>query len=176
VALFPERPDWKPISRGALVAWLIAYGLFLLYAARDTEGFLFIDHANLVFHEAGHMLFSWFGYTITILGGTLGELLVPLGVAVYFYFRGETAGAAFGSFWFFENFLYIGTYMADARRQDLPLVGSGDFVEHDWNILFSQWGLLMQDRSIGAATRLLGWCGMLATIAWLGWMHFRTSD
>jgi hypothetical protein len=171
-----EGPDWKPISRRALAAWLAAYGLFLWYAARDMEGFLFIDHANLVFHEAGHMFFSWFGHTLMILGGTLGELLVPLCVAVYFLLRGETAGVALTSFWFFENFLYIGTYMADARAMALPLVGVGDTVDHDWNILFSQWGVLMQDTGIGATTRWLGWCGMLATLAWLTWMHFRTAE
>jgi len=63
--------------------------------------------------------------------------------------------------------------MSDARAQNLPLVGSG---EHDWNILFSQWGVLMQDRAIGATTRWLGWCGMLAMLAWLAWMHFRSVD
>jgi hypothetical protein len=168
--------DWKPISRGALIAWLIAYGLFLWYAARDTEGFLFLDHANLVFHEAGHMFFSWFGRTIMILGGTLGELLVPLGVAIYFALRRETAGVAFSLFWFFENFLYIGTYMADARAEELPLVGMGDTLDHDWNILFSQWGVLMHDQQIGATIRGLGWCGMIATLGWLAWMHFRSPD
>ena len=171
-----DETEWKPVSRAALIGWLVAYALFLWYAARDTEGFLFLDEANLVFHEAGHMLFSWFGHTLMILGGTLGELLVPLGVAVYFVLRRETAGVGFASFWFFENFLYIGTYMADARAEALPLVGTGDTVDHDWNILFSQWGVLMQDRAIGGATRWLGWCGMLATMAWLCWMHFRTRN
>jgi threonine/homoserine/homoserine lactone efflux protein len=45
-------------------------------------------------------------------------------------------------------------------------VGGG---EHDWNTLFYQWGLIMQDRKIGTATRALGWLGMLATMVWLGW-------
>ncbi|HUK55014.1 MAG TPA: hypothetical protein VL099_17130 [Candidatus Binatia bacterium] len=171
-----DAGEWKPVSRGALAAWLAAYALFLWYAARDTEGFLFIDHANLVFHEAGHMFFSWFGHTLMILGGTLGELIVPLCVGIYFYLRRETAGVAFASFWFFENFLYIGTYMADARAEALPLVGVGDTVDHDWNILFSQWGVLLQDTRIGGTTRWLGGCGMLATMAWLVWMHLRTAE
>ena len=171
--VFDEAAGWKPVTRSGLIGWLVFYGLFLIIAARDTQGFLPLDHVNLVFHEAGHMLFAWFGYTISILGGTLGELLVPLAVAIYFYRRRETPGLAFAAFWFFENFLYIGTYMADARTQDLPLVGSGD---HDWNILFSQWGVLMQDRTIGAATRSLGWLGMIGVIAWLVWMHLRTTE
>lgn len=143
------------------------YALFLLHAATNSDGFLLLDHVNLVIHEAGHFFFSWFGYTIMVLGGTLGELLVPLLIAAYFFWHRETAGTAFAAFWFFENFLYIGTYMTDARTLALPLVGSG---EHDWEILFGQWGLLAQDRAIGSATRSLGWLGMVAAVAWLVWM------
>lgn len=168
--------EWKPVSRWVLVAWLVTYGLFLWYAASDTEGFLLIDHVNLVFHEAGHMFFSWFGHTIMILGGTLGELLVPLAVAAYFAVQGETTGVAFSIFWCFENCLYIATYMADARVMELPLVGVGDTIDHDWNFLFSHWGVLMHDRDIAGVTRGIGWCGMLAAMAWLTWMHFRKAD
>lgn len=169
-----SRPDWKSVSRVSLAAWLVFYILFLVYAARDDSGFLAIDNVNLVFHEAGHPLFSYFGYTLMILGGTLGELLVPFLIAVYFYRQDprETAGVAFCGFWFFENFLYIGTYMADARTLALPLVGSGD---HDWEILFTQWGLLIHDRDIGGATRTLGWIGMIAAMLWLAWMARRVA-
>jgi len=163
--------EWKPVSRIAGIAWLCVYGLFLLYAASDRTGFLFLDYVNLLIHEAGHMFFSWAGYTIMILGGTLGELLVPLLCAAYFAWQRETIGAAFCSFWFFENFPYIGTYMADARAEALPLVGSG---EHDWNILFSQWGLLLQDRAIGSFASAVGWAGMLGTVAWLAWRMWQS--
>jgi hypothetical protein len=79
---------------------------------------------------------------------------------------------AFCAFWFFENFLYIGTYMADARTLALPLVGNGD---HDWEILFTQWNLLLHDLQIGHTTRFLGWLGMLSTLAWLAWRTYQTS-
>lgn len=157
---------WKPVSGAAAISWLVCYIIFFLYAAFDHSGFLFLDYVNLIIHEGGHFFFSWFGYTIMILGGTLGELLVPLLCGVYFFWQREVTAAAFCSFWFSENFLYIGTYMADARALALPLVGSGD---HDWEILFGQWGLLQQDQRIGGTTRALGWIGMLATIAWLAW-------
>ena len=161
-----SRPEgeWRAVSRTALAAWVVFYALFLLYAAFNQSGFLFLDYANLIVHEAGHFFFSWFGYTIQILGGTLGELLVPLLLAAYFWWQRHTTGLTFSAFWFFENFLYIGNYMADARAQALPLVGSG---EHDWEILFSRWDLLMRDTAIGGATRAIGWVGMIATIGWL---------
>lgn len=167
------RPEgeWRAVSRGALAAWLVFYALFLLYALLNKSGFLFLDYVNLTTHEAGHFFFSWFGYTIMIFGGTLGELLVPLLLAAYFWWQRHTTGLTFCTFWFFENFLYIGTYMADARAQALPLVGSG---EHDWEILFDRWNLLMKDTAIGGATRAVGWIGMLATLGWLVW-HARSS-
>jgi len=167
VALLEEKVDpWKPVSRLAGIAWLCFYALFLLYALANRSGFLILDCVNLIIHEGGHFFFSWFGNTIMILGGTLGELLVPLLCGIYFFCQREATGFAFCTFWFFENFPYIGTYMADARTAALPLVGSED---SDWTILFTQWGLLAQDQKIGATMRALGWLGMLATTAWLAY-------
>src|SRR5215475_755996 len=161
--------EWQPVSRPAAVVAVVFYALFFLYAALDRSGFLFLDYANLAIHEAGHPLFGLFGETPMILGGTLAELLVPLACAACFFLRREPAGLAFSGFWFFENFLYVGTYMADARTLALPLVGSG---EHDWEILFTQWNLLVHDQQIGHTFRALGWAGMLLTV---GWFAYRSS-
>jgi hypothetical protein len=70
---------------------------------------------------------------------------------------------------FFENWLYTATYMADARVQLLPLVTTGDpdFVEHDFYAIFSSLGVLNHDTQIAAVVRFGGWCGMLACIGWL---------
>ena len=153
----PETQPWDPVSRIAGISWLVVYSLFLLHAFRDTTGFLFPDFVNLMIHEAGHLFFSWGGNTLMLLGGTLGELLVPLLCALYFFFHGQTYGFVFSAFWFFENFLYIGTYMKDARANALPLVNSDI---GDWTLLFGQWNLLPLDLKIGQFTRDLGWLGM----------------
>jgi hypothetical protein len=167
---------WKPVSRPALAAWLIFYGAFLVYAFRAVGGFLFIDSANLVVHEGGHNLFGWFGPTLGLWGGTLLQWLVPFLLAAYFFSQRETAGFAFCLFFFFENWLYTATYMADARAQVLPLVTTGDpdFVEHDFFAIFSSLGVLNYDTKIAAVVRVLGWCGMLAVVAWLR-MRMRAS-
>ena len=164
--------EWKSVSKIAGISWLVFYALFFLYAALNDSGFLFLDFANLMIHESGHPLLSPFGYTMMILGGTLAELIVPLACFAYFFYKRETTGVAFCGFWFFENFLYIGTYMADARELALPLVGSGD---HDWNILFGQWGILRHDVTIGHTTRFLGWLGMLSSAVWLAWHTYYSA-
>jgi hypothetical protein len=169
------REDWHPVSKTAAIGWSVFFGIFLVYALRARGGFLLIDHVNLVVHEGGHLLFGYFGRTIGLWGGTLLELIVPLALAVYFTFARHTAGAAFSAFFFFENFLYIGTYMADARSQGLPLVTVGDAEEggHDWFNIFSSLGLLEYDRTIGGLTRAVGWLGMLVTAGWFlyRWRH-----
>lgn len=163
------REDWKPVSKPAAVGWSIFYVLFIYHALRAHGGFLLIDHVNLVVHEGGHLLFGWLGRTLGLWGGTLLELIVPFALAVYFVFQRHTTGAVFASFYFFENFLYIGTYMADARSQGLPLVTVGDAEQggHDWFNIFSSLGLLSYDRTIGGVTRWVGWLEMLASVGWL---------
>jgi hypothetical protein len=163
---------WKPISRVGGCFWLFAYALFLVYAWRDTTSFLFPDFVNLMIHEAGHMFFSWGGHTVMLLGGTLGELIVPLACATAFFFQRQIYGFAFCLFWFFENFLYFGTYMADARTASLPLINSD---ESDWTLLFGQWNILLYDQKIGDFFRLLGWAGMLAIMVWLARQTFRST-
>ncbi len=161
--------DWRPLSRLALGAWLAFYGFFLLYAFRMHGAFLFIDLANLVVHEGGHLLFGWLGPTCMIWGGTILQWSVPLLLAAYFFTQRQTTAFAFCLFFFFENWLYTATYMADARAMVLPLVtaGDSDFVEHDWHTIFSSLGVLQYDTSIAGFVRTLGWLGMLAAVTWL---------
>ncbi|HVI11142.1 MAG TPA: hypothetical protein VND65_22870, partial [Candidatus Binatia bacterium] len=131
-------------------------------------GFLFIDTANLVVHEGGHNLFGWFGPTLGLWGGTLLQWLVPLLLALHFFYRREIAGFVFCSFFFFENWIYTATYMADARAMVLPLVTTADpeFAKHDFNTIFTNLGVLEYDTTIAGVVRFLGWCGMIAVAIW----------
>jgi len=70
--------------------------------------------------RGGHFFFSWFGDTIRILGGTLGDSSSPA-LPAYFFFTAKPLASPSAIFWFFENFPYIGTYMADARTSALSL-------------------------------------------------------
>jgi hypothetical protein len=172
--------SWEQLPRWAILAWLAFYAIFLIYVVASDGGFLFIDYANLVLHEGGHLLFGWFGATLGIWGGTLLQWSVPALLAVYFYVERKMAAFVFCAFFFFESWLYTATYMADARAMALPLVtvGDPDYVEHDWNTIFSSLGVLQYDLQIAACVRFLGRCGMLACVAGLaywGWKSIRPS-
>src|SRR5438552_9286773 len=171
------RQPWRPLSRAALIAWLTFYSLLLIYAWSGGGGFLLIDNVNLIVHEAGHLLFSYLGHTLMICGGTILQLFVPLALAAYFAYLRQPAATAFCGFFFFENFLYISVYMADARAQALPLVtvGDSDYVEHDWNYIFSSLVVLQHDLGIAAVVGFLGWLGMIATMGWLAWRASRSA-
>src|ERR1700676_2212931 len=169
---------WKPVPRPQLISWLIFYAGFLGYAFSAHGGFLFIDCANLVVHEGGHNLFGWFGPALGLWGGTLFQWLVPFLLAAYFFTERQITGFVFCLFFFFENWLYTATYMADARAQVLPLVTTGDpeFVEHDFYAIFSGLGVLNHDTQIAAVVRLLGWCGMIAVTMWMARRTLGTQE
>ena len=167
--LEPLQENWESVSKPALIGWLVFYGLFLLYAA-TSQGWLLIDNVNLVVHESGHLLFGWLGnQTIMVAGGTIMQLLVPFLLACFFVYQRQPTGTAFCTFFFFENFLNIAPYMADARAQELQLVTVGDAENaiHDWFYLFSKVGLLQHDTQIAAMVKALGWLGMFAVVGWL---------
>ena len=157
---------WEPASWPGLVAALAFLGYVLL--TRNPAGWTpFLDGVNLIFHEAGHPIFGIFGWeTLTILGGTLLELLVPAVLCLVFVWQRQPLGTALCGQWAGQNLLYIASYMADARAQELPLVGGG---EHDWTALLTQWNLLERDTVLAGQVALLGWTLMLAWAGWLGW-------
>jgi hypothetical protein len=166
--------DWQPVPRIALIAWSIFY-VFVLYELISGGEFpKYMDGVFVPVHEGGHLIFGWFGQFIAVAGGTILQLAAPAMLAIYFMFRRQPQGVTFCMFFLFEQFGPIATYMADARAQELPLltVGSGDDVIHDWNHLFGKLGLLAHDTQIASAVRVIGWIGMLATVAWFVWRGF----
>jgi hypothetical protein len=172
--LEPLEDDWRPVPRAVLVLAAAFYLLFLFQAAQGHGVMLMIDLVFIPIHEGGHLLFRFFGEFLAVAGGTLLQLGVPLMLASYFALQRQVQGVAFCMFFFFEQFLPIATYMADARAQELPLltVGDADYVIHDWNYLFGRLGVLEHDIQIAHTFRVLGWIGMIATVAWMIWRSF----
>lgn len=130
-----------------------------------------MDNVFVPIQEAGHLLFGYFGLTVGVADGTILQLFVPFALGVYFFWERQAQGVAFCLFFFFEQFLPIATYMADARAQQLPLltIGDSEYVIHDWNYLFTKMSVLSHDTEIANRVRFIGWIGMIGVMLWLTW-------
>lgn len=128
----------------------------------------FLHLPDLVFHEAGHLLFGMFGRFMSVLGGSLTQVLIPVIVAVAFVRQEQPFGAAIGAWWAGQNLVDLAPYIADARSLRLVLLGgrTGAEVEgHDWEFILNQLGISHFDRSIGLATHALGILIMVGSLA-----------
>ena len=162
---------WHPVSKPGFIGFGAGTGLFLLVLFRSDPGFVFlIDHANLLFHEAGHPIVGILSERLEPYGGTVGQLVFPVALAVSFWRKGQPLPFAAAAIWFFENFLNIARYMADSRALKLPLIGGG---EHDWNQIFFRWDVLPYDTRIAGVVAAVGWIGMASTCAWVAWRAWR---
>jgi len=146
--------------RWILLVALVPYSGWLIFGYR----YHFIDHVNLAFHEAGHLVFTPFGYTLQLLGGTVGQLVFPAATAIHFWRRDQAFEAAVGAVWFAESIMYAAHYMSDAQARALPLVGGG---EHDWHLLFSRWGVLASAEGIGAFFHFFASVLLVAALAFM---------
>jgi hypothetical protein len=162
---------WTPVGTVLLGVTLGGLALVAL-AVASSGGFVpLLDHVNLAFHEAGHKIYGVLGERAELYGGTLGQLTFPAVSLGIFWYRRHTASTTVVGFWLAENLVNIARYVADARAQELPLVGGG---EHDWEHILTRWGALASDLKVARAIKLLGWAGMLAAAVFLVWRWHRT--
>lgn len=181
--LFQVQFDMNPVNfwgRTLLYAVLAGIGLTLMVSSidsiSDSAGFRCLHRVNTPFHEAGHIIFRPFGRFITSLGGTLGQLLMPLICMAVLLLRTRDAfGAAVSLWWFGENFLDIAPYINDARAGVLPLLGgntgeSSPYGFHDWEFILGETGLLMYDHALAKTSVAIGMGIMMLSYAWAGYL------
>jgi len=164
--------EGKNISTFKLgIFFLICSLLIFLIISDDNNGYIsIIDDANLLFHEAGHLIFGLFGDTMGLYGGTLGQLAIPIICGIAFLRQESLFSVSVVSLWFFENFFNIARYMADARSRMLPLVGGG---EHDWTNILTRWGVLQYDTTLATILRIMGWTGLFLTLLWISYLWWQ---
>ena len=168
----PERVSTLRLA-GHAVVWLVAVlwgGWFILLPmASNRIGSSFMHRVNLVFHEAGHILFMPFGDFMTVLGGSAMQLLIPLVVVIAFLLQNrDPFGASVGLWWLGQSAKDLAPYINDARLQALPLLGgvTGRDVPgyHDWNNLLGRTGMLAWDTTIARGVDLAGTILLLSLI------------
>jgi len=168
-------------GRGLLLVGMVIWSLKLIFVsiASNTAGESLLHLVNLQFHEAGHVLFRPFGQFIRTLGGSLGQLLIPLiCVGVLLLKTRDPFGAAVCGWWFGENFLDLAPYINDARAGVLPLLGgntghSAPYGFHDWEYLLTETGLQRYDHLLARMAHGFGSLVMIASLLFAGWVLVR---
>src|SRR5205809_624506 len=138
------------VALGLLTALVLANGIAMPSGAIPN----FLHLIDLVFHEAGHVIFGFFGQFIGVLGGSLNQVLVPAVCTAVFLARTQYGSAAVTLFWTGQSLADVAVYVADGRAMALPLLADG--LIHDWNFILGRLGLLYAAESLGRLTFGLG--------------------
>jgi len=173
------------VLRALLLAVLILWGLTIMWATPaetgETPGFLHL--VNTPFHEAGHILFRPFGGLVTSLGGSIGQLLMPLVCCLTLLLKTrDPFGAGVALWWLGQNFIDIAPYINDARAGELMLLGGNTgqgspYGFHDWEFILTELGIEGWDHGIAWAAHVSGAAVMIIALIWGGlilWRQYRS--
>ena len=159
----------NPFKAG-FIAIVAIYGVV---CAASPGTYRFLDRVDLVFHEAGHVIFGFFGEFIGILGGSLMQVLIPAIVVVYFLVHRQRYSASVSLFWVAQSLFNVSVYVKDARTRALPLLGGEDTL-HDWGYILGKLNLLLWDRALGNSIYALGLLALAASV--LGGFYFSREE
>lgn len=161
-------------GRAVVFLGLLWWGRIFIMTPLETNytGESFLHLINLPFHEAGHLIFSPFGRFMMILGGSLGQVLMPLiCLGTFLINTRDPFGASVALWWTAESLMDVAPYINDARDMELILLGGVTGKEtdgHDWNNLLTMTGLLNWDHRLAHGAYSLGILLMLASFVWGG--------
>ncbi len=117
-------------------------------------------------HELGHLFWMPFGEWMGIAGGSLTQLLVPIGAAAVVWRGKDWFGVAVCGLFLATSLAELSWYIADARTEMLDLVSfSEEGAVHDWNYLLGNAGLLRSDLAFARFTRFVSWIVLLGSTA-----------
>lgn len=128
---------WMALKWEISFSWRYDYPFFL------SPFFFLIDNFLLIVHEAGHTFFGFLGSRfITILGGTLFEILLPFLIFIYGWWNYHRFVAQLGLLLTAFAWIESAAYAADALERRMPLIGNLPKSSHDFYNLFSMHGAL----------------------------------
>jgi hypothetical protein len=172
----PESVDpWYVRGRAILLAAIAFYGAKLaLMDIPSWEMAASLIHLPMVpIHEFGHVLFRPLGEFMTLLGGSLFQVLLPLIFGGIFVVKNrDPFAAAVMLWWAAVAVMDVAPYVYDAfQPQHVLLTGrTGDNGAHDFIDVLGDLGLLHKAQPIGRGMHAFGFLMMVAALAWGGWI------
>jgi len=135
--------DWLA-HRKTLVAAGFGVGLLWVAFVADSRVPL-LSMFDLGIHELGHLITRPFGMVVSFVMGSGLQVLVPLGLAVYFWvWQRDRVSSGLLMCWGATAMQDVSVYIADAPYRAIQLIGG----THDWWWLLSRW------RRLGLADEL----------------------
>ena len=128
-------------------------------------------------HEFGHLFFAPFGELLTVAGGSLMQLLVPVGAGALLLARRDWYGTAVAGCWLSFSLSNLAVYIGDAVAQELPLVSfSPDGGEHDWFYLLDHFGALGYDLKLAMVVRRVSLLVLAVSFVCGAWFCLRPNS
>ena len=165
------------------LALVVGLAIWTIQFARTPIGVdamsSFLHLPDLVFHEAGHIIFSPFGRFMTVLGGSLLQCLIPVIAVIAFVRQEEPFGAALCAWWAGQNLVDLAPYIADARSLRMVLLGgrTGAEVEgHDWEFILNSLGVSHYAHPLGYTAHAIGIVIMVGALAYATRTILRNSE
>ncbi len=178
----PDRLSW--FGRAATLLFVALWGWRLAamdYRDAEING-SFMHLIVLPIHEAGHVFFIPFGEFMSILGGSLFQVALPLAIGAAFLRRQrDPFGAAICLWWAGASVVDLAPYVWDSLNPQMIMLGghTGEEGPHDWIYLLGRLGALKQAHFWGAWVHHTGTLLMLAAVAWGGrelWKLWHLGD
>ena len=121
---------------------------------------------DLGIHELGHLVTYVFPDLLTAMAGSAFQVLVPMGLAAYFWLRGpDLLATGLCLAWAGTSAQQVAAYVADAPFQRLPLIGG----QHDWAFILGRLGLLDWAAGLAMAVRVAAVLLVLGGVASCVW-------
>lgn len=151
------------------IYWALRYNIFFAvnYDYPFPLGIIYflVDNFLLIVHEAGHTFLGIFGIRfITILGGSLFQILLPTMMLAYFWFNHKKIGMQLSLCLVGYSWLDVAAYAADGGARQLPLIGGLDKSAHDWHNILASMHALDYDMTVGIVFTIIGILCYLAAL------------
>jgi len=178
--ILPMPDSMRSWAAGRSWYWRLPLFLVLLTQAakplRTGEQWNVFTGINFGAHEFGHLFWAFFGEWMTIAGGSLTQLLIPIGAAAVVMRTRDWFGLAVCGLFLASSLGELSWYIGDARAQELDLVSfSPDGGGHDWAYLLRRAGLLHRDLMLARLARAIGFLLIVASsvlaVRLFWWMH-----
>ena len=152
-----KRERGHGLAVAGAVVWCLVAGWLAFVQGRSIPLLSLVD---LGFHELGHLLTYPFSDRITAVMGSVTQVGVPAGLAVYFaWIRNDRIATSVCLTWAATAARDVSVYIRDAPHQQLELIGG----EHDWAFLLA--ANLERAESLGRQVQTLGVLFLLGALA-----------